>query len=292
MNVTLRQLRAFVAVARAASFTRAAERLHLSQPALTVQVRELESALGARLLDRNTRQVKLTDAGRELLPTLERVLADLDGVTQSSRALAAGERGRVRVAALPSISATRLPAAIARLRERYPAIRVELRDTVAQKILALVAAEEVDFGIGSFEGAGRGFEMRPLGSDRLALVCPKGHPLDRRRNVAVKDLADWPLVLMDSMSSVRAHVQRAFAARGREATPAYEVTYMSTAVGLVRAGLGVSLLPTSALELRGMEGLRVRELSDAALSRPLSVVLKSGRSLSPAAERLVQALRK
>jgi len=291
MNLTLRQLRAFAAVARHASFTRAAERLHLSQPALTVQIRELEAALEARLFDRNTRQVKLTAIGRELLPAFERVLGDLDALALGSRQLAAGNRGLVRIAALPSICATRLPEAIARLNATHPAIRVELRDTVAQRILALVASEEVDFGIGSFAGAERGFTLAELATDRLAAVYPKGHALDRRSSILVKDLAGWPLIFMDTQSSVRAHVERAFAARGIATAPAFEVTYMSTAVGLVKAGLGVSLLPTSALELELASGLRVRVLRDAALRRSISLIRKEGRSLSPAAERLLSVLR-
>ncbi len=291
MNLSLRKLRAFSAVARSASFTRAAERLHLSQPALTVQIRELEEELGVRLFDRNTRQVKLTASGRDLLPALERVLSDLDAVTQSSRELAAGGRGTVRVAALPSMCATRLPQAIARLRKGHPAIRIELRDTVAQKILALVASEEVDFGIGSFDGVERGFELSALASDRLAAVFPKGHALDMRKSLSLRDLARWPLILMDTQSSVRAHVERTFAAHGLATAPAFEVTYMSTAVGLVRAGLGVSLLPTSALELESAYGLEVRVLRDPALRRAISVVRKSGRTLSPAAGRFLATLR-
>ena len=291
MNFSLRQLRAFSAVARGASFTRAAERLHLSQPALTVQIRELESALGVRLFDRSTRHVRLTAIGRDLLPALERVLADLDAVGEDTRALAAGHRGRVRVAALPSICATRLPQAIARLKRDHPGIRVELRDTVAQRILALVAAEEVDFGIGSFERVERGLELGAWTTDRLAAVFQKGHPLARRPTLRLADLADSPLIFMDAQSSVRAHVERALGARGIARTPAFEVTYMSTAVGLVRAGLGVSLLPTSALELALASDLRVRPLSDPALKRRISIVRRSGRTLSPAAERLIAALR-
>ncbi|QJR13438.1 LysR family transcriptional regulator [Usitatibacter palustris] len=291
MNLNLKQLRAFSAVARSASFTRAAVRLHLTQPALTVQVRDLESALGVRLFDRNTRQVKLTAIGRDLLPTLERVLADLDAVAEDTRQLAAGHRGRVRVAALPSICATRLPRAIAQLAKTHPAIRVELRDTVAQRIIALVAAEEVDFGIGSFEGLGREFELLPYTTDRLAAVFRKGHALDKRATLKLEDLAEWPLIFMDTQSSVRAHVERTFSARGIAKPPAFEVTYMATAVGLVRAGLGVSLLPTSALELELATGLRVHPLRDAALRRNISIVRRAGRTFSPAAQRLLEALR-
>lgn len=290
MNFSLRQLRAFSAVARTASFTRASESLHLTQPALTVQIRGLEEALGVRLFDRSTRQVRLSAAGRELLPVLERALRDIDSVARSSRELAAGHRGVVEVAALPSISSTLLPEAIAKLRAGRPGIAVRIRDTTAQRILALVRAEEVDFGIGSFARVDQGMTLEPLTSDRMHAVFPAGHALARRRRLALADLVAHPLVFMDTTSSVRALVERAFASAGLAVTPAYEVTYMSTAVGLARAGLAIALLPGSAFELDALEGLASRELKEPSLERRIGVVRMAGRPPSPAAERLLDAL--
>jgi LysR family transcriptional regulator, carnitine catabolism transcriptional activator len=120
MNVELRQLRAFIVVARFGSFTRAAELLNLSQPALTVQIRQLEQALGLKLFDRNTRTVELTRMGRDLLPVLTRLLGEVDQVVSSTREMATVKYGIVRVAALPSVAATLLPPLIARFRQRYP----------------------------------------------------------------------------------------------------------------------------------------------------------------------------
>src|SRR5687767_474688 len=109
MNFNLRQLRALSALARAGNFTRAAAELHLSQPALTVQIRELEAALGLKLVDRNTRRVQLTSIGRELLPIFERVLGDIHAVAENAREMASGSRGTVHVAALPTVCARLLP---------------------------------------------------------------------------------------------------------------------------------------------------------------------------------------
>src|SRR6188508_2060428 len=113
MNFTLRQLRAFVSVARLGSFTRAARVLEISQPALTVQIRQLEEALGVRLLDRSTRSVSLSQVGREFVPVLERILDEINTFTSDARELTAGKRGLVTVAALPSICASLLPDAVA-----------------------------------------------------------------------------------------------------------------------------------------------------------------------------------
>ena len=289
MNLTLRQLRAFAAVARTASFTRAAAELHLSQPALTVQIRELEGALGLKLLDRNTRRVQLTSVGGELLPVFERVLGDIRSVAENARELAAGDRGTVNVAALPSVCARLLPAAIARLRETHPGIRVHLQDTVALRILALLRSEEADVGIGSFGALDRDLEVEPLLEDRMVAVMPRGHPLAKSKALALRDLARHPLVLTDRQSSVRAIVDAAMGDERR--APDFEVTYMSTAVGLVQAGLGIAVLPATALELELMRGIESRPLRDRGLTRRVVVARKAGRSLPPAARVFLEVLR-
>lgn len=291
MDFNLRQLRAFAAIARTGSFTRAAAELHLSQPALTVQVRTLEEALGSRLLDRTTRGVRLTEAGRELLPVFERVLGDLRAVAESARSLASGDRGVVRVAALPSVCSHLLPRTMARLRASHPGIAVRLRDTVAQRIVSLLHAEEADLGIGSFQPAERGLEVAPLAEDGMVAVLPPRHALRARRRVRLAELAACPLVFMDTQSSVRRLVDQAFAGAGIAVVPAHEVTYMSTAAGLVKAGLGVAILPATAFELESVPGLATRPIADASLRRRIGIARKAGRSVSPAAAAFLAALR-
>jgi DNA-binding transcriptional LysR family regulator len=291
MNLNLRQLRSFAALARAGSFTRAAEALHLSQPALTVQIRGLEEMLGVRLFDRNTRQVRLTAIGRELIPGFERLLRDIDSVANSARELAAGIRGVVHVAALPSISSTLLPAVIAQVRGRHPGIVVRLRDAVAQRVLSLVRGEEVEFGIGGFERVDADMTVSPLFADRLVAVLPTRHPLTRRKKLSLKDLLQTPLILMDSQSSVRALVEEAFLRSGTMLAPAYEVSYMTTAVGLVRAGEGVTLLPSSAFEMKMLSGVEIRSLTHRGFERRIGIVRKTGRTPSPAAENFLEALK-
>src|SRR5260370_17792821 len=146
MNVDLHQLRIFVAVARLGNFTRAAERLSLSQPSLSLHVRQLELDLGVRLLDRSTRSVVLTRGGDDFLPTAERLLDDFRSGVASVTDLAARRRGRVTVAVLPSIAAELLPRAIALLRSRHPDIMVPLRDDVAAHIPFRVRHVTGDFG--------------------------------------------------------------------------------------------------------------------------------------------------
>ncbi len=148
MNITLRQLQAFVAVAELGGFTAAAERLHVTQSALSVMIRGLEGELGLRLFDRTTRTVALTDAGRELYPLAEKTLEDLSSAVAHSRELADVRRGRVTIAATTLVSSMLLPRAIARFGDAYPGIRVALRDGASPaQIAAMVAGSQVDIGI-------------------------------------------------------------------------------------------------------------------------------------------------
>ena len=286
MNMTLRQVRAFVVVARFSSFTRAADLLHLTQPALTVQIRQLEQALGVKLFDRSTRAVELTRTGRELLPVLERLLGEFDAVVVSTREMAAMRYGTVRMAALPSVAATVLPPLIARFKQRHPHIRITVRDSVGERINAMVREEIVDFGIGSDVEPDAELETVPLFEDEMRAVVPASHPLGKQTEVMLDRLIEEPLILMDTGSSVRSLVDRAFADRGHLAVPAYEVTYMSTAIGLVRAGLGITILPSTAIELRLDPNIRSPCIREPVLRRSITLVLKVGRSLPPAAEAL------
>lgn len=292
MSATLRQLRAFVRVALERSFTRAAPALHLSQPALTVQIRGLEEALGVRLFDRNTRAVRLTPLGESILPAVQRLLRDFDSMADNARELGAGNVGVVHVAALPSLASSLVPRTIARLRESHPGIVVRLRDAIAQRVIALVQSDEADVGVGVFTAASPDLAFTPLMRDRLEAVMPARHRLPRGATLSLRELAREPLVMMDSQTSVRALLDREMLAAGLLPRPAYEVTYMSTAIGLVEAGLGVALLPTSALEMQDLRGLKRRALRGVSLAREIGVIARSGRGLSPATQVFLEALRK
>lgn len=289
-NVSVRQMRAFVVIGRLKSFTQAAALLHSTQPALSARIRELEVALDLRLFDRNTRSVRLTQAGEDLLPVVAQVLADLGSLLERAKDVATRNTGRVTVAALPSISSELLPATLARFARRYPGISIGMRDAVADRVLELVRNREVDFGVTSVGGGDPKLDFTPLLSDRIVAVLPRSHPLARRRKLSLAALVEHPLILMDRDSSVRHIVDATYAASGRMPAPAFEATFMATAVGLVRAGLGVTLLPSSAHEVRTATDLAVREIQHPGLERSVGVLRLKDRSLSPPAEAFVAAL--
>lgn len=286
----VRHIRAFLAVARLGGFTKAAAELGVSQPALTVQIRQLEDSLGVRVFDRNKRQVVLTRAGRDLLTPLQRVLTDLEAVMSASQDLAGLRRGSVAVATLPSVAAGPLPVAIRRFATEHPGIDVKVSDVVAERVVQLVKAEEVDFGIGTRVGPDRDVELADFLTDHMCAFFPDDHPLAGRGPLTLHGVAAYPLILTARDTSVRRLVERALEKEGLEFSLACEANYMSTAVGMVRAGLGVSILPQSAVAAASCEGLGVEPIRTPGLTRKISLIRKANRSLSPAAQRFIDVL--
>ncbi len=291
MNVDMRQLRAFAAIGRHGSFTKAAAALFTTQPALSAQIRQLEGALDLRLFDRSTRSVTITQAGRELLPVVDKILADVELVMTRARDVSRMNVGRVIVAALPSVSSTLLPRAVVRFQAQHPGVTFVLKDALAERIVEMIRRDDVDFGLTSAPASNAQLEFAPLASDRMVAVLPRNHPLAAAKRIELADLLASPLILMDRDSSVRRIVDQACATLGQIAAPAYEPAFMATAIGMVRAGLGATLLPSSALEISAAADLVVHPLDDPGLTRQLGVLKKRERSFSPAAEAFVASLR-
>jgi DNA-binding transcriptional LysR family regulator len=258
--------------------------LHISQPALTVQVNKLEDILAVRLLDRNSRTVEITRVGRELLPVFQRILRELDSVIVDTRALANQRHGVVRIATLPSFAAGPLPALISKFRRAHSGMSFVVKDAIASRVTASVRSEEVDIGITGGDVPDAELEILHRSHDQMLVVFPPQHPFARKRKIKLQDLAEHPLVLMDSETSVRAIVDAAFAAAGLLGIPACEATYMMTAVGMVKAGLGVTVLPASAKEIRAEPTLKSRPIDDPAFKRSVLVIKKRSRTLPPAAQ--------
>jgi DNA-binding transcriptional LysR family regulator len=180
INLTLRQLRAFVAVATLRGFTAAGKQLHLSQSALSGLVKELEDGLGMRLLNRNTREVSLTQAGAEFLPLARRVLTDVHDAVAGMSDLKHQRRGIVRVAALELLSCTLLPNGIAAFQRTFPRLEVRLSDSVIEQVLAKVGSGEVDLGIGPEPARDPEIERTLFLTAPFQLVCRRDHRLAQR----------------------------------------------------------------------------------------------------------------
>jgi LysR family carnitine catabolism transcriptional activator len=291
MNISLRQLRVFVAVAEALSFTRAGEALGLPQSSVSTQLRELEDVLGLRLFDRHTRMLRLTEAGAEILPLARKTLADLDAVVGSSAELKTLGRGRVSIAASSVQAAMVLPRVMRAFAERHPGIRVELFDVSQDEVLSMVHSGAVDFGLGTaFGSSPQELGMRALWHESFFAVLPEGHPLAARRELAWRDLLAEPLIGPRKGNPVRTVLDFALASEGLVLTLRHEASLPLTIAGMVEGGLGIGILTSSMRQLAEALRLQLRPIHRPTIQREVVLVLHTGRSLSPAAKQFSDAL--
>jgi len=282
MNLSTRQLRAFVALAQERHFTRAAQRCHLTQPAFSALIRSLEDTAGVRLFDRNTRRVELTAEGKVFEASAQRLLGEIELAMEDVRDHAQRRRGRVAMAALPSLAAGWLPDLLARFHADHPGIVLQLHDALLDPCLDMVQRGEVDFAVAARRGDMTGLESDFLNADRYFLVCRKDHPLAACDKVRMRDLAREPVIQLARGSSVRKQLDDAIGAD--TLTPLLEVEHLATVAGLVSAGLGVSVVPAMTLFHFRRTELAIKPLQGRALTRSLYLVRRKGRSLSMAAQ--------
>jgi DNA-binding transcriptional LysR family regulator len=290
MNVTLRQLRAFVLVGRLGNFTRAAQAMHVTQSALSLLVRELESAMNTRLLDRTTRAVSLTAAGSEFFAGAQRILGELESVIAGVDKLVAKERGRVVIAAPLVLSSTFLPPVLAAFKALYPGIELVLKDTLPMQVLPLVRSGAADLGIGTFSATEVDLERVLLFTEAMVAVFPASHPFASLRRLTWADLASAPILALRSGSVFRDLAEAGFSAVGLTLQPAFEADYAGSLIGLVAAGLGVAILPGYATSLTDKSRIKWRRLEKPVVEREVLLVRKMGSSASPAAQAFVDFL--
>lgn len=247
MNASLRQLRAFVAVATSGSFSRAADTLALTQPAVSRNVTELEQALGLQLLHRTTREVELTEAGRLLLGNVTRVLEDLDACLLEVQGLATQRKGRVKVASSPTLSAHLLPQCIARGRQLSPDVNIQLLDRIQSDVLLSVRSGEVDFGVVIDPSEKQDLHAQSILSEPFCLVCLSSDRLARKKEVHWAELAGQPLVLLDHASGSRRLIDAALQSHGAAAPVVQDVGHTTTIYSMVEQGLGLSVVPQLAI---------------------------------------------
>lgn len=290
MNITLRQIAAFHAVATTASFTRASAQLNITQSAASGLVKELETELGVRLFDRTTRTVELTEAGREFRESTGRILKSLDEACADIRDLAEARRGRIAIAAPPLLAATFLPPLLARFAKKYPDIAVSVADVPTAGIVSLTLAGGVDLGIGTIPEDVPGLGRVPLFADALMLFEPAGEG-EASRPASWSRLRDRPLIGLTTGSGVRALTDRTLTNLALDATPVLAVEQMITAMALVGAGLGHAVLPAYAAGIAGTFGVAARPLTAPQVSREVAAIMPAGRSPSPAAVKFLDLVR-
>ena len=283
INLNLKHLRIFVAVGRSGSFRASAQALHISQPAASHAVSQIESLISVPLLERTTRSVRLTSAGAYFLAEAERLVEGLDRSVAAVREFASSGQGRVSLACLSSAAARLLPPVLAEMRRRHPHISVALQDNNMRGILQSLAAGECDVAIASEDPAIHKNRFEPLLTDNFQVVCRADHPLAERRFVSGGDLTSNQCVMLRRDSAIRAALDRSLGALNLEMQIVHETTQVHTALGLAEAGIGIAVMPAMLCPGPENTGVAVRELRNPRVFRRIGLAFPAFKELSSSA---------
>ena len=292
INWSAREVDVFLALADTLSFRRTALQMHLSQSAVSGTLARLEEMLGARLFDRTTRTVQLTQAGEVFAEQARFLRHQMDETVRRVQAVAQVQVGRLALAALPSLAAGVVPRAFARFAAGHSGVHLELFDSLAGPAFDMVRAGRVDFALTAANPAYADLDYTPLSSDRFVLLLARAHPLARGRGaLAWADVADLPHISMPAGTSVRQYADEALLTHRIRFAPRYEVEHLATIAAMVAAQLGVSALPELAAQVVRRPEVVTRPLKQPSLRRPIGLVTLRGRRLSLAAVQMVALLR-
>lgn len=285
MNLSGRLIDAFLALEDTRRFSVAAQRCHVSPSAFSQMISRLEDAVGARLFDRDTRNVSLTPEGEAFSAGAHRIQAEIDSTLRHLSERAALRTGRVGLAAPPTLCAEWLPGIMSRYQASHPNVMLTLHDVVSNRCLAMISSGEVDFGLNAQRGSELEYESELLFNERMYLVCREDDPLAARRRVWLKDLKGRRFIhtirtgsIWQQLVPILAHAQ--------VQDSGFEVAQFGTLAGLVAHGFGISVVPEHALPLCKRPELIATALADKQATRPIYMIKRNGRSLSVAAQSL------
>jgi DNA-binding transcriptional LysR family regulator len=283
MNVSLRQLRVFEAVARQLSYTRAAEELHLTQPAVSMQVRQLEDEVGLPLFEKLGKTIGLTEAGREIYHYsrgINRSLQEMEEVLESLKGV---RRGRLSVAVASTVNYF-APKLLAVFHQRYPGISLKLDVTNREQLLRLLEANAVDMVLMGQPPDAVDVESEAFMENPLVVIAPPEHPLAREHDVPLAQLAAEVFVMREPGSGTRQAMERFFAEQGIAIRHGMQMTRNEAIKQAVRAGLGLSVVSLHTVELElETRRLVVVDVQEFPIERQWHLVYRRGKRLSPAA---------
>ncbi|WOH80771.1 LysR substrate-binding domain-containing protein [Bradyrhizobium sp. BEA-2-5] len=285
----LRHLRYFVALGEELNFTRAAERLHIAQPPLSQQIRQLEDELGVTLLQRNSRPVRLTEAGELLLARARSLLANFEAAVADTQRVGRGQAGKLAIGFVGSAMFAGLPDIIGSYRDACPDVELVLDEMLAAEIAEALRRRRIDVGFARPALLPEaGLAQRLILEEPYVAALPRAHPLAERDDIALAELSDDAFVLYPARPepSVTGLIVAACQAAGFTPRLAQEVLHLQTAIGLIAAGVGVSLVPEAAARAQTGRGVAYIALAAPAVSAPLTIAWRD-EDVSPAVQRLL-----
>jgi len=294
INISVRLLNAFCALEETRQFTLAAQRCNVTQSAFSQMISRLESQVGIRLFDRDTRSVRLTAEGAIFSEKARDILKHIDHAMVEIHDYANKRRGHLALAMVPSLAGSWLPELLRRYHEAYPGISIEVFDTYSERCLQLLRERRVEFAIATQSGNPREFLTTPLFEERFYLICSARHaPARTLRQVSLKDLQGLPVIHLIhtegvcTVSAARTHQLREMLRAAGMLDTGIEVEHASTLAGLVRQGLGCSVIPHSMLNQFDQEGVLLLPFSRSTLRRVIFLVRQNWASLTAAAAEFV-----
>jgi len=296
MLPSLRQLQYLKLLAEHGSFSRAAEAAHVTQPTLSAGIQELERTLGAPVVERARSGVVLTAVGEEAVTRAEDVLARAEDLVQAARSAGQPLSGRFRLGVIPTIAPFLLPKALPLLRQRFPKLRLFLREDLTGKLIAGMKSGALDAALIALPYDTAGIETAQVGDDELLAAAPANHPMTASASVAPEQLEGEDLILLEDGHCLREHALAACRLDAPRASPlegGFAATSLHTLVQMVGSGLGVSLVPAMAVEagLTDAAPVAVRPLNAEAPKREIVVAWRAGSSRGREGRLLAEALR-
>jgi len=289
MSIPLNQVIAFTTVARTGSFAEAAVQLHLSQPALSIAIKNLEDNVGGKLLLRTTRSVSMTPEGRAFYPVAKRLLSDWDQSLQDVRNHFSLLRGKLDIAAMPTYATNLLPKVLARFHQQYPDINVTVHDVIAESVVDMVREGRCEIGVTFEPNDTPELNFDVLYDDKFVAILPNVHPLLDKKRLTWKDLLKYPHISLQRPAGTRAFIDKALAKENLTLTPVFESHQLVSIGRMVCQGLGLSVVPSTSKAQMLEMGLHCRELHSPVIVHKVGIIKRRQYALSAAAQ-AIQAL--
>ena len=286
MAVSYRQLQVFVQVAQSSTFAEAAQKMCLSQPALSSAIKKMEEQVGGALFSRTTRKVTLSPEGEDFFPTAIRLLNDWQDAFSDLQQVFSMGRGKLSIAAMPSFAVGYLPAILLKFQSRFPNVKVSVADIVMEQVIKAVSEERVALGFTFETEQLNGLEFYPMFSDEFIAVLPRLHPLNHASEVSWTELAQYPFIAMNRGSAIRRWVDSYYDTLNIKLNMVAEASQLATLGQFVEHGLGVSIVPGLCRQQMQRLGLLCLPIHGEGLSKRVGMVKKKQGNMSVSAQAL------
>ncbi len=291
LRFDLSDLQALVAVVEQGGFRAAAATLSISQPALSRRIGKLEDALNVKLFERTTRRVALTLVGREFFAKAVEILDGVELSLHNISDISHTHFGQVTVACVPSVAHNFLAPVLQRFNARFPQMRIRIVDEGAYEVLNNVARGDSDFGVNFLGDREQGIDFEPILQEQFVMICLPDHALARRRAVTWEDIGKYPYMTVAKSSGNRMMLDMAMVPSEKQPASFIEVRHVSTLLELVKAGLGIGVVPQLAIPSDRADLLRAIPLKTPGITRTLGIIRRSGRVFSPGAQYLYELIK-